>query len=159
FSQRVWRVLPGLLTDLLIQRAAKSYIVEDQANSRISWFGFSGFADPGAVQCALEDGSMPFRESLFQSALRGRGAFLGPEEIAEANRCKSLVLAILICRPYTDALPQDESAVLFRLAYDSFCFAHAGFGLRAVWQEVGDPERACVLENMGFLPYRNSAGG
>jgi hypothetical protein len=52
--------------------------------------------------------------------------------VAEANRCRTLVLAILIRRPYTDTLPQEESAVLFRLAYDSFCFAHAGFGLRAV---------------------------
>jgi len=159
FSQRVFENLPGLWTDLLTRRAARCYIAEDQAKSAIKWFGFSAFVNPGALRCALEDPSMPFRESLFQSALRRRGVFLDPEEIAEANRGRTLVLAILLCRPYTDALPQDESAVLFRLAYDSFCFTHAGFGLGAVWQEVGDPERAQVLENMGLLPYRKSAGG
>src|SRR5690242_4978762 len=92
FSQHVWDNLPGLLTGLLSRRAAKSYIVEDRAKSRISWFGLTAFVDPDAARCALEDGSIPFRESLFQSALRTRRVFLDPGEIAEANRCKTLVL-------------------------------------------------------------------
>jgi hypothetical protein len=158
FSRRVWEGLPGLIADLISRGAAKSYIVEDQAISRIGWFGLSAFAQPDAVKRALEDCSVPFREWLCQASLQRQRVFLGPEEIAEANNWRALVLVILICRPYADALPQDESAVLFRLAYDSFCFAHAGFGLSAVWQEVGDPERARVLENMGLVRYRVSTG-
>jgi hypothetical protein len=158
FGRRVWESLPGLMADLLSRGAAKSYIVEDRTTSRIGWFGLSTFVHPDAVRRALDEPSVPFRESLCQAALAGQRVFLGPEEIAQGNRSRTLALTILVCRPYTNVLPQSESAVLFRLAYDSFCFVHAGFGLSAVWQEVGDPERTRALENMGLVRYRESTG-
>ena len=158
FGRRVWENLPGFIADLLSRGAARSYIVEDRRISRIGWFGLSAFAHPDAVRRALDNRSVPFRESLCRAALEGGKVFLGPEEIAQANRGRTLVLTILLCRPYTNVLSPTESAVLFRLAYDSFCFVHAGFGLSAVWQEVGDPERARVLENMGLVRHREAAG-
>lgn len=40
------------------------------------------------------------------------------------------------------------------MAYDSFCFAHAGFRLSGFWQEVGDPKRARMLEELGLVRHR-----
>jgi hypothetical protein len=159
FSKQVWNRLPVLATDLLRRGAARSYIVEDQASGRLRWFGLSAFVHPHVMQSGLNEGSTPFREFLFRSALDGRSTFLESGDIACANTARSLALTILLCHPDPGDLPQSEAALLFRMAYDSFCFAHAGFGLSSVWQEVGDPERAKTLENMGLVRYRKVESG
>jgi hypothetical protein len=159
FGKHVWNHLPGLATSLLGRGAARSYIVEDQTNGRLRWFGLTAFVQPHMIRSALNEGTTPFREFLFRSALDGRSTFLESADIACANTARSLALTILLCRPDTSDLTQSEAALLFRMAYDSFCFAHAGFGLSAVWQEVGGAEQARTLENMGLVACRKVDSG
>jgi hypothetical protein len=133
---------------------ARSYVIEDHDTGCLRWFGLSAFAAPDVVRTALELPSTPFRDLLFQIALDGGLPFLSRKQIAESNAAGNLFLTVLLCRPDVGEFTQHQGSLLFRMAYDSFCFAHAGFRLLEFWQEVGDPQRARMLEELGLVRHR-----
>ena len=154
FSGRVWEQLPELIADLLAHGLAKSYVIEEAATGRLRWFGLSAFPAADAMRAALDRPLLPFRDVLLQAALDGRLPFLCRKQIAAANAAGDLLLTVLLCRPDVGEFNQHQGSLLFRMAYDSFCFAHAGFGLSEFWQEVGDPHRARMLEDLGLVRHR-----
>ena len=154
FSSRIWNQLPELIVDLLARGLAKSYVIEESATGRLRWFGLSAFPSAEAMRATLDLPSLPFREVLLQTALDGRAPFLSRQQIAAANAASDLLLTVLLCRPDVGEFTQQQGALLFRMAYDSFCFAHAGFGLSEFWQEVGDSHRARMLEDLGLVRHR-----
>ena len=154
FSGRVWKQLPELIIDLLARGLAKSYVIEESVTGRLRWFGLSAFPAPHAMRTALDLPSLPFRDVLLQTALDGRSPFLSRKQVATSNAAGDLQLTVLLCRPDVGEFTQHQGALLFRMAYDSFCFAHAGFGLSEFWQDVGDPHRARMLEDLGLVRHR-----
>lgn len=157
FSESVWNHLPALIADLLRRKLARCYVVEQSVNGRIRWFGLSAFVHPEFLDAALSQGLVPLREFLFRAALKGEYPFLPARQIARENAAGRLHLTVLMCRPDVGEFTESQGALLFRMAYDSFCFAHCGFGLAAFWQEVGDANRAEMLENLGLVPWREMA--
>ena len=154
FSGRVWNQLPDLIVDLLARGLAKSYVIEESVTGRLRWFGLSAFPSAEATHAALDLPSLPFRDVLLRRALDGRAPFLSRKQIAAANAAGDLLLTVLLCRPDVGEFTQQQGALLFRMAYDSFCFAHTGFELSEFWQEVGDPHRARMLEDLGLVRHR-----
>jgi len=154
FSGRVWKQLPELITDLLGRGLARGYVIEESDTGWLRWFGLSAFLAPNATRAALERPLIPFRDFLLQTALDGRLPFLSRKQIAASNAAGDLILTVLLCRPDIGEFTQHQDGLLFRMAYDSFCFAHAGFGLSEFWQEVGDPHRARMLEGLGLVRHR-----
>jgi hypothetical protein len=159
FSASVWQNLPALIDGLLSRKLARCYVVEQSSARRLRWFGLSAFVDSRAMDAALRQSLLPVREFLFRAVLEGGNPFLTPRQIAAENAAGELQLTVLLCRPDVGEFTENEGALLFRTAYDSFCFAHCGYGLRAFWQEVGDPKRASMLQDLGLVPYREVTAG
>lgn len=146
----IWRELPGLIPKLMEAEVVKTYVIDEGQGERLRWFGLSAFVDPAGLEQALQRPAIPFRRSLLESALDGGSPFLTQEQIGVANAEGNLSLAVLFCQPDLREYTEVEGGLLFRIAYESFCFAHEGFGLAEFWQEVSDPKRAEILAGLGL---------
>jgi hypothetical protein len=150
----VWSRLPGLIHELLKRELVKSYVIDESPTGRLRWFGLSAFVAPESLSAALQESKAPFRQYLFRSLLDGKMPFLSQKEIAAANVTGDLALTVLLCQPDVGEYTEAEGGVLFRMAYESFCFAHAGYGLGSFWQEVSDQKRGEILAGLGLVPQR-----
>lgn len=150
----VWSRLPALIPKLLEREVVKAYVIDEISTGRLRWFGLSAFVAPAALSTALQMSATPFRQLLFGSALGGAAPFLGQEQIAAGNSASDLILAVLLCQPDVSEYTESEGGLLFRIAYESFCFAHSGFGLADFWQEVSDRKRAEILAGLGLELHR-----
>ena len=151
---RLWSGLPELLPELLKREMVKAYVIEEGDAGRLRWFGLSAFLTPEVLRLGLLEMETPFRRFLLQAALDNAQPFLSQRQIASSNAASDLNLTVLLCQPDVGEYTQEQGGLLFRMAYDSFCFAHAGFGLASFWQEVADHKRAEVLEGLGLVLHR-----
>ncbi len=146
--------MPDLISKLIERQVVKAYVIDETSTGRLRWFGLSAFVNPGALSTALQMPTTPFRQFLFNSVLHGGSLFLSQKQIAAANTAGDLILAVLLCQPDVGEYTEAQGGLLFRIGYESFCFAHSGFGLTGFWQEVSDQKRAEVLANLGLELHR-----
>ncbi len=149
--------LPDLIPKLIERQVVKAYVIDETSTGRLRWFGLSAFVTPDAVSTALQMPATPFRQFLFNSVLDGGSPFLTQKQIAAANAAGDLILVVLLCQPDVGEYTEAQGGLLFRIAYESFCFAHSGFALTDFWQEVSDRKRAEVLANLGLELHRTVA--
>lgn len=151
-------MLPDLTAELLRAQVVKCYVIQENRTARLRWFGLSGFVDQKYLSYALGSSGVPFRRALLEAALDGGTPFLNRRQVASANAADSMILTVVVCQPDIGEYTDEQGGLLFRMAYESFCFAHAGYGLAEFWQEVADPKRCKILEGSGaFAPsvHRN----
>ena len=155
---RLARVLPGLLQQLIAEEILSGVVIEHIHNGdtrpEFAAVGLSGFVSETWADGFLASPAPHIELVLLDLASRDahEPAFLTFDEIAQANAGDSLTLVPLLWLQVTEDYDDPEAHALLRLGQQNFLGRHRGYRLTRIVKEIW-AERAFAFQGGGFQEH------
>jgi hypothetical protein len=144
--------LVQLWADLLVS-PGRCAVIEDPSRpypACIEGFGATVFVTDAFIERIVERPRPYVAATLYEEVLAGRSPVLSDHEVAQANARAGLNLLALPFGLRNHDMSDHRTQRVLQCASAAFYYLHAGYGLRALVQEVFGRQQAAYMEAGGF---------